>query len=278
MYSPLIKAFNYGLEKLSNIDVPQLPKFQKSDQVVFVRVDPKPVARETYLQGLYKPDIALTKWNLVEEQQEGTETDYSKSHNSDLCCSPRSSFPKSHPSWKDVLLTVEVKRGSSTASKAGGKESVDKPGAKEYTSVFGELEGDSCQDAPSSEPPSSPYVVRMARERRPKRSGTSIVLALPSLRSHWVLACGGSRGLKVGKETFRIKRGTTNPSGKNGGERGALSEDGKKADVPAKALQQPNRIQSAVYAAHRLSSSFNITHTINIVLVGMWESFQQDLH
>ena len=42
---------------------------------------------------------------------------------------------------------------------------------------------------------------------------------------------------------------------------------------PSAQVKQAPRVQSAIYAAHILSSSFNITHTINITLVGTWAYF-----
>ena len=65
MYPPLVKAFNYALDKLSEIVVPGLPPFQESRQIVFLRTDPAHIASETYLQGSYKPDIVLLKWDFL---------------------------------------------------------------------------------------------------------------------------------------------------------------------------------------------------------------------
>ena len=47
------------------------------------------------------------------------------------------------------------------------------------------------------------------------------------------------------------------------------SESGEEAKDPKKPPERPPKVQSAIYAAHRASSSFNITHTINIILIGM---------
>ena len=38
-------------------------------------------------------------------------------------------------------------------------------------------------------------------------------------------------------------------------------------------VKRSPRVQSAIYAAHILSSSFDATHTINIALVGTWACF-----
>ena len=47
MYLPLVKAFNYALDKLSRLDVPGLPPFQESLQTVFFRNDPNYIVAET---------------------------------------------------------------------------------------------------------------------------------------------------------------------------------------------------------------------------------------
>lgn len=56
------------------------------------------------------------------------------------------------------------------------------------------------------------------------------------------------------------------------------SGSGKKAEEPIKLAKEGPRTQSAIYAAHKISSSFNNTHTINLILDGMWPSFRQGLH
>lgn len=74
-------------------------------------------------------------------------------------------------------------------------------------------------------------------------------------------------------------------SGSNGGDEETLSETGggekekqsgnkEETEEPVKPPKQQPRIQSAIYAAHKISSSFNNTHTINLTLVGMWPSFR----
>ena len=52
------------------------------------------------------------------------------------------------------------------------------------------------------------------------------------------------------------------------------NEGGEEAKGPEKPPKHPPRVQSALYAAHRASSSFDITHAVNIILIGMWASFR----
>ena len=55
----------------------------------------------------------------------------------------------------------------------------------------------------------------------------------------------------------------------------ALEPIGETTTKPEK---QPPHVQSAIYAAHLLSSAFNITHAINILLVGTWARFDVNAH
>ena len=52
------------------------------------------------------------------------------------------------------------------------------------------------------------------------------------------------------------------------------NEGGEEAKGPEKPPKHPPRVQSALYADHRASSSFDITHAVNIILIGMWASFR----
>ena len=47
------------------------------------------------------------------------------------------------------------------------------------------------------------------------------------------------------------------------------NEGREEAKDPEKPPKHPPRLQSALYAAHRASSSFDITHAVNIILIGM---------
>ncbi|KAF9643780.1 hypothetical protein BDM02DRAFT_1319862 [Thelephora ganbajun] len=64
MYSPLAKAFNYALDRLSRFQVLGLPKFQEDRQIVLIRSNAKYIESESHLQGSYKPDVVLVKRNL----------------------------------------------------------------------------------------------------------------------------------------------------------------------------------------------------------------------
>jgi hypothetical protein len=45
------------------------------------------------------------------------------------------------------------------------------------------------------------------------------------------------------------------------------------AEEPERPQKQEPRVQSAICASQEISSSFNITHTINLTLVGIWSGF-----
>lgn len=68
--------------------------------------------------------------------------------------------------------------------------------------------------------------------------------------------------------------GSTNPGGTDRGGGEPTSEGGQKEEDTKKSLKQPPEVQSAIYGAHMISSSFDITHTIHIILIGMWVSLK----
>lgn len=165
---PLVKAFNYALDKLSGLNVPGLPAFEESRQIVFLRNDPKYIARQTYLQGLYKPDIVLIKWGFFKKGCRSPTISFSDSHETNLCCE-RSIASLS---WKNVLSTLEVKLSS---PKAPGYS-----GFTKYTKSFGELQGDRLEPPQPSQPP----LPEMAREVYSTENRTFIIIVHHSFCTH----------------------------------------------------------------------------------------------
>src|ERR1700753_3203111 len=95
-----------------------------------------------------------------------------------------------------------------------------------------------------------------------------------------------SRGVGTTRTRVQVDDPVRCKSGTDGGEGNTQSGSGKNAEdpgkmpklEPAKTPKLEPRVQSAIYAAHRLSSSFNNTHTINLILVGTWPRFLWALH
>jgi len=56
-------------------------------------------------------------------------------------------------------------------------------------------------------------------------------------------------------------------------ETGAEVPNEPEAEEPRRPQKQGPKIQSAIYASHKLSSSFDISHTINLLLIGKWAGF-----
>jgi len=182
MYCPLIKASNYALDRLSELKVPGLPDFQEDRQITFARSDAKCIGSESYLQGSYKPDIVLVKWNLFKRVHQRAGAAYSESYESNMCCESGCEQPAL--SWRNLLSTIEVKRGGpgdagnsgKTQFKGKAKKKFIKP---EYTEDFGDLQGD-LEAARPSEPP-KPAPLKMVDEGNPTRHRTSIaLLSVPS--------------------------------------------------------------------------------------------------
>ena len=130
MYAPLSDALNYGLERLSEIDVDGLPKFET--HIVFVPLD-EGVASDRDLEGsMFKPDLALMSpaaacnFRKVEEsltlsESIGKTPEKTPSKEGPSKAAPSKNtppenppkvVPSSRPSWKDILSAVEVKRDS----------------------------------------------------------------------------------------------------------------------------------------------------------------------
>ena len=165
MYSPLVKAWNYALDRLSKIKVPGLPDFKEDRQIVFARSDARCIKSESYLQGSYKPDIVLVRWRTLKETQRERKAPYPMTYLSDMCCKSGSDQPKLN--WRNVLSTVEVKRGSSVLQGAN-EEFIETT----YTSGFEDLRAEPTAAEPP--PPSPPARPGMVREIYITRSRSSV--------------------------------------------------------------------------------------------------------
>lgn len=139
MYNPLIKAFNYALDWLSKVNIGGLPEFKKECQIIFARSNTNCIGTETYLQGLYKPDIILIKWSKFKTKYGSKHQPYSDSYRLEICC--KSQHGKAPLSWSNILLTVEVKRGESGGTGSEGKAKARSVKLK-YDANFTDLQGD----------------------------------------------------------------------------------------------------------------------------------------
>ena len=291
MYSPLIKAFNYALDQLSKLEVPGLPEFQEERQIVFARSDAKCIESDSYLKGSYKPDIILVKWDVFKRAQLCSSFAYPESYKSYICCESSHSQPTL--SWRNLLSTIEVKRGVGTSGK---KKSKDKTRAKsiksEYLGGFVDLE-----EVLEATGPSIPSrTSKMVNEEYSVRTCSCIIhhLLLPS-HSHQPLAVPSrssprnqesssststsdrlasasqkrSRGLQEfhGSAPKKPKGNTNVTAGGSSAQR--AESPGEPGTARKRPQKQAPKVQSAIYASHKISASFDISHTINLILVGM---------
>jgi len=183
MYNPLVGALNYALDQLSEFDVPGLPEFQEKRQIVFARSDAKSISSASYLNGSYKPDIVLVKWNMFKKTHQRSDAAYSESYESDICF--KSGCDQPALKWHNILSTVEVKRGGSGGTGGSGNERFKgeaKGNSVEYTGDFGELQGD--LEAPVSSKPPQPAPSKMVDEEYPIRLRTFVVFHRLSSHSH----------------------------------------------------------------------------------------------
>ena len=185
MYSPLIRAFNYSLDRLSKLKVPGLPDFKEQRQIVFTRSDAKCIESESYLQGSYKPDIILVKWNVFKRAHQHAGAAYSNSYEEDICC--ESGCKRPSLSWRNLLSTIEVKRvgpeGAGNSGKTLSKGKTAKKSAKStYTGGFWDLQGDLEAGRPPE--PSRSASLLMVDEENPTRSRMCAALLQLSVSSH----------------------------------------------------------------------------------------------
>ena len=302
MYSPLIKAFNYALDRLSAFQVPGLPGFQDKRQLVFARSATKCIESESYLQGSYKPDIILVKWNTFKRVHERATPAYSHSYESNICCESGCDQPKL--SWRNLLSTLEVKRGAPGGAGSHGKKP-SKGKAREkiinstYTRGFRVLKGDlEKEKSPEAQQSAS---LKMVDEENPTRARTSIslpsvftfssasVATRSSLRNRESSSSTSDRlpsSLQKRRRTLHESDGklpkrpksetNTTPGGTN--EQEARTQSGMEVEQPRRPQKQAPKVQSAIYASHKISSSFDISHTLNLLLIGTWVGFELDPH
>ncbi|KAF9642015.1 hypothetical protein BDM02DRAFT_2818990 [Thelephora ganbajun] len=283
MYTPLVKAFNYALDRFSRCQMPGLPKFQEDRQIVFARSDAKGIKSESHLQSSYKPDIVLVKWNVFKTAHQCTRVAYSKSYESDVCCESGSNKPSL--SWRNLLSTIEVKRGSPGGAGNSGKNP-SKGKAKEnfkstYTGDFEDLRGDLQAARPPEPSQSSSF--RMVSEENPTRSlptrsglrdqgSSSSTPDRPPLqlqkRRRDLVESYGTTPKKPKSDSNTEPGGTSEQRAETPSEPGLKKSNEPGVEGPKRLQKQAPRVQSAIYASHKISSSFDISHTINLILIG----------
>ena len=287
MYLPLVKAFNYALDRLSSFKVPDLPEYREEGQIVFARSATKCIKPESYRQGSFKPDIILVKWGALKKGHRCRYPDvaYSQSWESDVYCESGCDEPTFN--WRNLLSTLEVKHGG----KAKGEGFPSK-----YTRDFSDLGGDLEVVAPPGSP--RPAQLKMASEENPTRSckftTPSPLLTFSrvpvgtrsGLRNQESPSSTSDRPLILQKrrrtlhelsERFSKKSksdsntkpdvaGGREPETSTSRKSGAKAEGSNELEVEVP--KQVPRVQSAIYASHKLSSSFDTSHTINLLLIG----------
>ena len=236
MYDLLIKAFNCALDRLSRVNIDGLPEFKKERQIVFARSDTECIRTETYLQGSYEPDIILIKWSKFKTEYGYKDHSYLESYISDICCKPGRDVPPLN--WRNILSTVEVKRGDSEG-KAKAR-SVKLP----YNGGFRNLRGEAVE---SSKLPQSAPQKTMVDEGYQTHRCVSIA-PLFSSHSHQVQS-GQALAREVKVSHFRLRIGRSHP------ERGA--ENCTKSTEPSRRGPGAMEPQSPVGSASREQSRTN---------------------
>ena len=282
MYSPLVKGLNNALDKLSGIKVSGLPDYKEEHQIVFVRTNARCIANDSDLQGQFKPDIVLLRWDTFKEMKGGPSPLFSDTYTSDLCCKSGANQPK--PRWKKLLSTVEVKR--LPVGKAGAARRFSD---KLYCSRFRDLGAESKADGRPK------YKLSRGRGERFTRSRMSIfpsTLPVPSPTSVPPPVPEGNKepaspmpGWETTEQKCRLSfesEGLPRKRLKTVGD-APLEPVGDTplepvSEIPSGRVKRAPEVQSAIYATRIISSSFNMTHTINILLKGTWIRFEANVH
>ena len=84
----------------------------------------------------------------------------------------------------------------------------------------------------------------------------------------------GTDGEGEGTQSVIEEEGEETPSVTDGEGEEVQNESGDETKGPAKLP----KVHSGIYANYRVSSSFDITHTIDLVLIGMWVGFRWELY
>jgi hypothetical protein len=145
MCAPLVKAFNYASDRLSEFDVPDLSEFAEKRQTVFACSGANCIRSEDYLHGSDKPGITLVKRNVFKKTHEHTSVAYSESCGSSICS--KSGHDRPALGWHNIPSAVEVKRsGSGKTGNSGNDRSKGKakeqPPDPTYGNDFWGLQGD----------------------------------------------------------------------------------------------------------------------------------------
>ena len=115
----------------------------------------------------------------------------------------------------------------------------------------------------------SPVGTRSGLRNRESPSSTSDrPLSLQKRRRH-LHESGGRFPKKRKSDGDAIPDGTSGQEPRTSSELGVESSDEPETEEPKRPQKQAPKVQSAIYANHKFSSSFDISHTINLLLIGM---------
>lgn len=256
MYSPLARAFNYALDRLSRFNVSGIPEFQEKHQIVFTH--------GYSFAGLSNPDIVLIKWNTFKRVHGHRGDAYSESYEPTICCGYDYSKPYLH--WQDILSTLEVKCDNpGDAGDDGNGKARQKSVKSTHTRNFGDLGGDLETARPPK--PTQSASLHMVDEGNPTRTRTSA-----SPLSFFTFSLASAQVLTSLRNQEPSPSTSDQPPLPLGGIRGAiLDPDTQRGFDPMRLRRQQERsakAQSAIYASHKISSYFDISHTINLLLIG----------
>ena len=286
MYEPLIRVFNAAFTELEKVQLDGL-EAAKVKPIAINHSTKSPASNTPQANGAYRPDIALISLETLSHRPDGKPQSFTSAGQGPICTDP---WDGERLGWRELLSTVEVKHDTLTReqfddklktlnSQYGEAELKDRKldphfGVTSHEREASESRSMQCNHRTCMSPPVShfdhPLIAnnsvgkpQIVSERLKEKEKT------PSMLSH----------PQSSTTTHTIRSGTpTSQSGLGKGKRPADDSDAaaapnaKKAKMEPKAenvrIKYPHRVQTALYAAHMLSSSLDKTHSIAMNIIG----------
>ncbi|PPR06615.1 hypothetical protein CVT24_001722 [Panaeolus cyanescens] len=246
MYNRLIKACNYAFDVLSKLKVPPIPDYNEKTQLRMIRMD-RECEHEYECNCKYyaNPYLCIVFREWFNTRKNGTAPQEELELEQEDWATPLL--------WRNVLCPVEVKPGRSASSRPP-------PPPTSGTTDFWSLDerrvvwpSNETQKKPDYIPVShTPVSIRINRDNASTRSRTKPVVTSVHVCTY------------VAPATKKRKREDASDTESSSSRKRTKTSE----ERDTVASNEEDRIQVAIYSAHRLSSFFDITHTFSMLLRG----------
>jgi len=297
MYEPLIRVFNAAFAELENVKLDGLEDATVKP-IAINHSTKSPASNTPQADGAYRPDIALISWKKLCQRPVGEKPQsFTSAGQSPICTDP---WNGQGLGWRELLSTVEVKHETLNKDKANDK-------LKTLEMQYGDAElkdrdldphfGITTHDrelAPAAESRSMQSDHRSCTSSTFLRLDQSLIVdrlvgtrasarlmvkeGAPSMLSHrqsstsTMSVRSRTSTSQSGPGSKKLKRDADEVDASSAPDAKKARLAGPKADPKAKnvKIKYPHRVQTALYAAHMLSSSLDKTHSIAMNIIGMF--------